>query len=234
MICVRKLSVLGFLLVFSGMIVVAQEWSREDSIWLKNVLEGKEELKINEETKKAIEEGRLIIPSWIRNDDNSGFDLLKDFDNGVEPDDSVWIHRINPYTMPPAVFAMYVLYLDKMDSVFNVKSLIITESERKQLEELLPTRTRNALFYSLPNGASGVGLTTDFNHLLSMVFSAQYRRIAYNRKHATAYKNYYDNGTQAGSIRITEQERKQLMQSVNNRKMSIKVNYGSKVNGIDD
>ena len=231
----QKLSVLVFLLFFSVTTVYAQEWSKEDSIWLKNVLEGKEEIKINEETKKAIEEGRLIVPSWMQSgDQSSNFDLLKDFDNMGAPDDSLMFRRLDPFSMPPSVFALFVLYLDKMDSAFTVKSLIITESERKQLEKLLPTGTVQSLYFNTPDYSPGFGLSMDFNHLLSMVFSSQYRRIAHNRKYATAYKNYYDNGPAARSIRLSEQERKRLMQSVNSYKPSVRVSFGNKVNGIDD
>ena len=233
----QKFSISVFLLFFSCMIAWAQEWSKEDSIWLKNVLEGKEELKINEDTKKAIQEGRLITPLWMQsNDENSNLELLKNFDNVGEPDDSMRIRYFDPLTMPPAVFALYVLYLDRMDSMYAVKSLIITEDERKQLEALLPTGTVQAFspYISNTSPSSGTLMVTDFNHLLSMVFSSQYRRIAHNRKHATAYRNYYDNGPAPGAIRFTEQERKKLMKSVNSYKPPFKVSFGSKINGIDD
>jgi len=231
----QKTSLLVFLLFFSCSLVWTQEWSREDSVWLKNVLDGTEELKINEETKKAIEDGRLFVPPWMQqNDKNSIFDLLQDFDNSGMPDDSLKFHRIDPFSMSPSIFAMYVLYLDKMDSVFGVKSLVITDNERKQLEDLLPTGTVRAIYFNTSGYSPGFGITTDFNHLLSMVFSAQYRRIAHNRKHATAYKNYYDHGPAAGPIRFTEYDRKQLMQSVNSYKMPVRVSFGQKKNGIDD
>ena len=229
------LSVLFFLLSFSGSLAFAQTWSKEDSIWLKNVLEGKEELIINEDTRKAIEEGRLILPSWMRNNDNNlNFDLLRDFDNGGIPDDSLMMQHIHPFSMPPSVFALYVLYLDKMDSVFNAKSLIITDDERKKLEALLPSGTVHALHFNTHDYSPGFGVNMDFNHLLSLVFSAQYRRIAHNRKHATAYKNYYDNGPAPRNMRITEQERKQLIRSANSYKPPVKISFGQKMNGIDN
>jgi len=227
---------LVFLLLFPCMIVWTQEWSREDSLWLQNVLEGKEELKINDDTKKAIEEGRLIAPSWMRSaDENLIQELLKDLDNAGAPDDSLRIRYFDPLTMPPAVFALYVLYLDKMDSLYAVKSLIITDDERKKLEALLPTGTVQAFYFNIPHYFPGFGITTDFNHLLSMVFSSHYRQLAHNRKHATAYRNYYDYGPEAAKpIRFSEQERKKLMQSVNSHKPPVKVSFGQRYNGIDN
>ena len=215
-------------LFFSCSLIMAQEWTKEDSIWLQNVLEGKEELKINEDTKRAIEEGRLILPSWMQKDDNkSNLELLIDLDNVGEPNDSSRFRDFDPLTMPPAVFALYVLYLDKMDSTFNISALMMNDDIRKELESLIPTGSNVSY-----TAGSYAGL--DFNQALSMLFSAKYRRLMLNRKHATAYKNYYDNGMTPGHIRFSEQERIQLNKIVTNKKVSFKVNTGSRVNGIDD
>ena len=211
---------------------MAQEWSKEDSLWLQNVLEGKDTLKINEETKKAIEDGRLIVPSWMKDmDTDIELELSKDFDDAGIPDVER-IPNLNPYTMPPAVYALYVLYLEKMDSAYQIRSLIITDEERKQLEALLPTGAQ--IFYPFTaDYLPGFYINTDLNHMISWVFSNQYRRIMYNRKHATAHKNYYNMGSER-PFRITDYERKQLNQSVNRMRPSFKIATGNKTNGIDD
>ena len=229
----KKSSLLAILFFFSCMLIMAQEWTKEDSIWLQNVLEGKEELKINEDTKKAIEEGRLILPSWMRSDNNQSTpELLMDFDDVGIPDDSLRFGNFDPLTMPRAVLALYVLYLDKMDSILNISRLMMTDEVRKELESLIPT---GAFIPYTSDLNSGFSLSNrDFNHALSMVFSAHYRRLMHNRKNATAYKNYYDDGMVPGRIRFSEQDRMQLNKIVTNKKVSFKVNFGSKVNGIDD
>jgi hypothetical protein len=104
----KKIILLFLLIITINGIANAQYWSKEDSIWLKNMLEG-EEIKINEETKKAIEDGRLSVPSWMKNAENQldKIELLKEFEDAQVPD-SVRLRRIDPYTMPPAVFALYV------------------------------------------------------------------------------------------------------------------------------
>ena len=140
---------------------------------------------------------------------------------------------IDMYSMPPSVYALYVLYIDKMDSAYQIKSLIITDEERKKLEALAPTGT-NLFYPHTSDYHPGFSVGLDFNDMLSMVFSAQYRRIAHNRKHATAYKNYYDEGGLSSPIRISERERKQLINSVNSTRPTVKVNTGNKVNSIDD
>ncbi len=220
------------LLFLSCSLTVAQEWSKEDSIWLKNVLEGKEELKINEATKKAIEEGRLIDPSRIIDmDKKTDLELNKESENPGRRD-SVRMRVIDPYSMPPAVYALYILYMEKMDSAYRIQSLVITEDERKALEALTPYGA--SAIYLYPEGfAPGFGGNVDFNHALSMLFSAQYRRKVYNRTHATAYKSYYDSGF-ASPIRITERERKQLNNAINSYKPSINTMPGQRRGGIDN
>ena len=245
------------IIVFSGNLF-AQDWSREDSLWLINVLEGKYDLKINDDTKKAIEDGRLIVPSWMKNDDGkiNDIEIISDFDNAGAYD-STRIHSIDPYSMPPAVYSLYILYIEKMDSIFESRSLIISDQEKKMLKDLMPTGTTHAFSFSyymshnypgvvfanrgLPQNLfqAAIGpsfsFTTDFNHLLSMVFSPSYRRKMHNRKHATAYKNYYDTDD-VKTINLNERERRQLRQSLIDFKPSTPTVRTSPMrrNGIDD
>jgi len=224
-----KLALSVLLLLFSCLLIQAQGWSKEDSIWIKNVLEGKEELKINEETKKAIEEGRLIAPSRLK-DADFDLELSKDFDNTGVPD-SVKVRRIDPYSMPPSVYALYILYLVQMDSVYQIQSIFITDDERKQLEKMMSIGP-SSLF--IPDGYfPGGRIGGDFNHALSMIFSASYRQKMKNRKNATAYKNYYDSGF-TRSIQITDRERKQMNNSINNIRPTGNFRTGQRRGGIDD
>ena len=228
-----KATIFIVLLLLFCMNIFAQEWSREDSLWLINVLEGKEKLKINEDTKKAIEEGRLFLPQWMKeNDSNAKPELEKDFNETGAPD-SIRFHHLDPYTMPPAVFALYVLYMDRLDSAYRVRSLIITDDERDQFKEL----AEKGLYMDGPftsDYSYGVIGGKDFNHILSMIFSKHYRLMAHNRKTANAYKNYYDAGA-VKQLQISERERKQLNNSVNNRRpVSVKVSSGQRINGIDN
>jgi hypothetical protein len=216
-------------------VICAQDWSREDSLWLMNVLEGREEFKINEDTKKAIEEGRLIAPSWMLDSNNKlkNIELMKDLDDAGAID-SARI-SIDPYSMPPAVYALYVLYIDKMDSIYENKLSMITPSERKKLEEALPPSARDRFYVSqdqLGRLSGGVG-GHDFNHILSMIFSPYYRLLVHNGKYATSYKNYYDEGA---IIRIgfTEGERRQMRQALRNVKVTYEKRPGQRMNTIDD
>ncbi|MDR1115087.1 MAG: hypothetical protein LBL33_02850 [Tannerella sp.] len=210
----------------------AQEWSKEDSIWLKSIIEGDEDIKINENTRKAIEEGLLVVPSWMKNAENEikRIEILKNL-RETEVPDSVRIQSIDPYSMPPAVFALYVLYMNKIDSINSSQTCMLTDKDRQKLEDFVPPETRIGAYVSSTTGGIG-GL--DFNHLLSMVFSPTYRRFAHNAKHATAYKNYYDEEA-IRPISFTERERRQLRQSLRNIKVSSDIMPGQKkFNGIDN
>jgi hypothetical protein len=221
-----------FIMSVSG-IANAQYWSKEDSTWLRNVLEGGE-IKINEETKKAIEDGRLIVPPWMRNAENQidEIELLKYFEDAQVPD-SVRFQHVDPHSMPPAVFALYVLYMNKIDSINESMSCMLSNEDKKKLEELLPTGTVQSLSFRTSNYAPGGSITLDFNHLLSIVFSPSYRRRIHNARHATAYKNYYDAGA-IKPIGLTEREKRQLRQSVISLKSTSINDPGMKRNGIDN
>jgi len=215
-------------ILFFAASLSAQNWSREDTLWLLNILEGKQELKINEETLKAIEEGKLVNPNRLKQCDN--INVLRDFSNTGVPD-SARISRIDPYSMPPAVFALYVLYMEKVDSLCEQTTCLLTPAERESLMQYLPPSSRNRVYVD-EYGVGGIG-NLDFNHILSMIFSPYYRQLAYNRKHATAYRNYYDEGA-VGTIGISERERRQLRQAVRQVKVDFNAEPGAKRGGIDN
>lgn len=225
-----------FLFITSLQLINAQSWSREDSIWLKNYLEGKGELKLNEETLKAIEDGKLIIPSWMKNENGDIKELIKEFEDAAARD-STNIDRVNPLSMPPAVFALYVLYVDKVDSINASSSIMLSEAEKEKLREKLPPGDATIYVGNLGVGApGGIFGNLDFNHALSMVFSSQYRRLQYNKKYANAYKFYYDEGAIQPSYKLSESEKRRLNREVQNRrKVDFKIKISpSTVNGIDD
>jgi hypothetical protein len=226
-----------FLITSSLRIVNAQDWSREDSIWLKNYLEGKGELKLNEETLKAIEEGKLIIPSWMKDEKGNIEELVKDFED-VAVRDSASMDRIKPLSMPPMVFALYVLYVEKVDSINASQTIMLSEAEKEKLREAFPPGkvTVHAGNPGIGSPAGILGGNLDFNHALSTIFSAQYRRLQYNKKHANAYKFYYDEGAIQPSFKWTESEKRRLNRDIqNHRKVSFKIKTSSNTfNGIDD
>jgi hypothetical protein len=195
-------------------------------------MEGNEDVKINENTRKAIEEGRLVVPPWMKNAENKveNIEILKDLSE-MGKLDSVRIRSIDPYSMPPAVFALYVLYMNKIDSINANQTCILSDEDRQKLEDFVPPEATKGAYVSSTTGGIG-GM--NFNHILSMVFSPSYRQKAHNAKYATSYKNYYDAGA-IQPIGLTERERRQLRQSLRQIKVSSEIAPGSKqINGIDN
>ena len=225
----KKIFSLCIFLISSCGIINAQEWSKEDSIWLNNILEGNYELKINEDTKKAIEDGRLIVPSWMKNEEGKPIDLeiIQDLDNAGRPDPSS-IHRIDPYSMPPAVFSLYIYHLMQTDSVLNLPLMVLSKEEIARLKEPLSPAERSTYYFNEFEGEVKTRITTDFNHALSMLFSSSYRRKVYNRRNAYIYKEGYK------PMEINERERNELRQSIINVRSSSGSSMGVKKRGIDD
>lgn len=67
----------------------AQEWTKKDSIWLQNVLSGKEKIQLNPETQKAIKEGSFLNTKPVGKQQiskSSLFPIQQDFSNYVHPE----------------------------------------------------------------------------------------------------------------------------------------------------
>ena len=228
---IKNIIILCVFFISTCGIINAQEWSKEDSLWLINILDGKYDLKINEDTKKAIEDGTLVLPSWMKNKEGDiiHLDIIRDLDNTGIPD-SARIHSVDPYSMPPAVFAMYALYMNKMDSINKNSALVLSAEEKNKLLEAMPPSARYRFYYN--EGGGGIG-GQDFNHILSMIFSPSYRRKYHNRKNALVYEGYFDTN-EVKSFKMNERERDRLRQSVINIKASSVKTSGQRRNGIDD
>ena len=100
-----RLLLIGMLICLGGRSYVsAQQWTKKDSIWLQNVLSGKEKLELNPETKKAIESGELI-----NLDDVSKMQMAPAEPLPTTKDFSEYIHKrkVALKKLPPAVFWLY-------------------------------------------------------------------------------------------------------------------------------
>jgi hypothetical protein len=194
----------------------AQNGSREDSLRFGSGTEEREDVKINEDIRKAIEEGRFVVSPRMRSNGMERMETPRYLDNtGIA--DSVRMQSLDPYSIPPSVFRLYVLYMHKIDSINARQTCLLSDEARQELEDAVPPETRTGPYVSSTTGGIG-GM--NFNHILSMVFSPSYRRRAYNATHAVAYKNYYDEGA-LPPARFTEHERRQLRQSLRNIRISV-------------
>ena len=225
----KKTLILYLFVISSCGVMKAQDWSKEDSIWLMNILDGKTELKINEDTKKAIENGQLIVPSWMKSDDGKlkYIEITRDFSDTEIPD-SIRIRSIDPYSMPPAVYSMYILYMDRLEASDEIESFMLSKEDRKMLYAAIPEKYWNNLYHNESFG----GASSDFNHILSMVFSPSYRQKVKNRKNTSVYKQYDPLNPK---MKLTERERRELNKAVVDMKTTTPItpSFGAKRNGID-
>ena len=89
--------------------VSAQQWTKKDSVWLQNVLSGKEKLELNPETMKAIQSGSFINldepASDMKMSPVSPLPILKDFTEYIQADSTKRKKALKD--LPPGVFWLY-------------------------------------------------------------------------------------------------------------------------------
>lgn len=116
-----KSCLLILLIGFSPLRVYAQNWNREDSIWLSGVLSGKDTIRLNPEFQKAILDGTFIHledePGQQILSAPSELPLLKDFSEYLRADTDSVHNKLDYKSMPPSVYRLYVIELDTGMSV---------------------------------------------------------------------------------------------------------------------
>lgn len=160
---------------------VFAQWTEKDSIWLQDVLSGKEKVKLNPETMKAIESGTLIgtdepgsemIMAPAR---SAGSSIQKDFSEYIRTKEMEQDTEYNPNRkvalkdLPPAVFMRHKVSNPprvKMLGSFYVSQNIKNEGRK-------------------PSGIS-------FNDLLKQTFMPSERAKRRNAQRWQTYK-YYNN-----------------------------------------
>ena len=99
----------------------AQQWTKKDSVWLQNVLSGKEKLELNPETMKAIQSGSLINldepASEMKMAPVTPLPILKDFTEYIQTDSTN--RKKAPTDLPPGVFWLYSPPPGKMLPVYK-------------------------------------------------------------------------------------------------------------------
>lgn len=105
------------LICLNGTDYVYAQWTEKDSVWLQNVLSGKEKLQLNPEAMKSIESGSLLNTEKpasnmiIAPAQSPASSVLKDFSEYIRKENA----NINPNRkmalkdLPPAVFMRYGL-----------------------------------------------------------------------------------------------------------------------------
>ena len=152
----------------------AQEWSKDDSIKLNNILSGKDSIRLNPEFQRAIKNGTLINtkPADKMLSAKSKIPFTKDFSEYIKLDESVVYENYNKF--------------EKIPSRAALRDPVVLKESRYKI---------NKRFYEIP-GAITSGAQTpsgiDFNHLLSYALSAEYRQHIKNLKRLEKLKIYND------------------------------------------
>jgi hypothetical protein len=183
----KGIRVLVVLLPF-GVEVCAQEWTPRDSAWLQRVLSGKEELHLNEATRKAIEAGTLIST-----DPNPAIQMRLSpleipFYKTVEGVTRPKTGQVKPQELPPPVYRLYGM--EQKDSLpdisRSVKFYPKTVNELKNLDLLTPRKSTVNDPATLRSGAHGFSA----EEVLQTIFRPSHRARKRNAKHANAWKTY--------------------------------------------
>ncbi|MDR2120365.1 MAG: DUF4858 domain-containing protein [Tannerella sp.] len=172
----------------------AQEWSAQDSAWLRRVLSGKEELRLNDATRKAILGGTLIstdpAPKSPMLSVPPELPVAGPFENIAQPAS----RRKRLMELPPSVFILDGLTGgdslpdNSSPSVLPFTTTVSksTAAELKRLHALTPRKAAVDNLTPLRSGSVSFGA----DDALRYIFQPSYRAKMRNRKHATARYTY--------------------------------------------
>lgn len=184
------------------------QWTEKDSVWLEDILSGKEQLRLNPETMESIRAGNLINtgkPSMELLSAPPILPISKDFD--IRPSDTTSDNVIDYNKMPPAVFLLHKNELTlrpdtaKMlkEGAFSMPDL--KDKNRIQINNTpvsVAAQATNIYNDQVKDGQKRGGfvlstrVTFSLNDILMGIFSKTERAKRRNRKRAKAYKYYND------------------------------------------
>lgn len=203
-----KQGLLILLLVGLGHVrTYAQSWSEEDSVWLSNVLSGKDTIRINPEFQKAIREGKFIHsedePGQQLLDAPLELPILTDFSEYLHADtDSVHHRNLDYKSLPPSVYRLYVIELDTGISVgkgaYTTKKSFANKDEIKlgKLPVAVSGGARNLYSDVVKDGqkrgtiTGSAKLYFSLDDVLMWVFSKKERQKKKNRKRENTWRYY--------------------------------------------
>jgi hypothetical protein len=184
------------------------QWTEKDSVRIKDILSGKEQLRLNPETMEAIRSGNLINtgkPSMQPLAAPPILPISNDFD--IQPVDTTDEEAVDYSKIPPAVFALYkkelMLHPDTVETsqedAFSIPDL--RDKNRIQIGKSplsVVVQATNVYDDRIKDGQKrggvilGIRITFSLNDILMGIFSKTERAKRRNRKMANAWKYYND------------------------------------------
>ncbi len=168
----QRKAIVILIVCLQNTVTLYAQWTKEDSVWLENVKSGKEQIQLNPEFMKAIEEGTFInpddmSPKKLMKPGRTVLPISKDFSVYIKPD--TLKNVIDIWSIPPAVFMRYGLDIPLLEDKFNKAAFAIPQTVKDNAAK--------------PSGRS-------FNDMWRSAFSPEYRARERNRKKANAWRNY--------------------------------------------
>ncbi|MDR0536885.1 MAG: hypothetical protein LBH04_02380 [Tannerellaceae bacterium] len=198
----KKLIFIFAVAIFTTEVIHAQ-WTKEDSTWLGNVLSGKEELRLNQETIKAIRSGTFLnlgepiakpLSYPIQLQIQSQFENIAAFDTTRFP------NELNPDIMDPYLYFKYFFTFVKLPPLKEERKATGFDLSNISMEDapLRPRDPRTVVTMApshMPGELNAYTITIrlwtgDAASIFAHVFSSVYRRRMYNMQHAKAWKIY--------------------------------------------
>lgn len=185
----------------------AQEWSKEDSVRLSNLLSGKDTIRLNPEFQKAIQEGNFIqfedIPGQKVLEAPSEIPILKDFSEYLHADSDSIHNNIDYKSMPPSVYRLYVQERDTGSKInkeaYTLPPLRLIDKEEVQIGKLpvaVAAGGRNLYSSDVVRDGQKRGTLTgtvkiyfSLDDILMWLFSKEERNKKRNRKRAETLRN---------------------------------------------
>ncbi len=125
-------------LLWGGVVVdLNAQWTKKDSLWLQKMLSGEEKIELNEETKKAIQQGiflRSESPASSLRTATPPLPVVKDFSEYTHPDSATSSRKVALKDLPSYIFWFYTLPEEK---VLPVYQSILDELKRNPLKGAL-------------------------------------------------------------------------------------------------
>lgn len=185
--------------ILSIVVLFAQQASRVDSIWVSEMMAGKDTLRLKPEYLKAIEEGTLINLGQPFELESSELPLLKDFSEYIKPDT---LRRILSFdSIPRGVFLLYpvnhIVTPIREAAYRSHKSLVVRDQLRLGgLPIYGRAGTQNLFLQEVKDGqrrgSVGATFTIEFStdNMLRSVFRKNERNKKRNRKRDFTRKHY--------------------------------------------
>ncbi len=155
------------------------QWTAKDSLWLQNVLAGRDSVRLNPETMRAIQGGTFLHPEtpvspMLANP--SELPLLKDFSEYIPKQEDTIRRKVALIDLPPGVFWWHVVKEPPADRGNQVHP----DFFKFYYPDWLGTVPQDHMGRMKPGGQG----RADFAHGLNMLFSPEYRQHYKNKLRA--------------------------------------------------